>query len=334
LTKQEIDSGIENKSKEYPEGIPECGTDALRFCLLHYMVQSSINLDVKRVVGYREFCNKLWNILKFALSNFPSGFVAEKDGVSSQKLSLADKWILTRMSKLVTDTNKYYEEYKFGEMIQVLYDFWKKELADVYLEAIKPVMKGNDEEAKKAALNSLYICIDHGMKLLHPAMPYLTEELYQRLPHHPDNAFESITIAAFPKDLKSYEDENVEQKLDTLMATIKAIRSQMVALNVPPKSSPVVYIRAGNDDLKKMFENESIIVTTLAKLGEVHVIDSAAADPADCLKGYVNDDISFYVKVIGLVDPKLEINRLEKKYKQISQLAEKLIAKTKAPGYE
>lgn len=71
LTKQEIDSGIENKAREYPDGIPECGTDALRFCLLHYMVQSSINLDVKRVVGYREFCNKLWNIIKFALSNFP-----------------------------------------------------------------------------------------------------------------------------------------------------------------------------------------------------------------------------------------------------------------------
>lgn len=129
------------------------------------------------------------------------------------------------MSKLVDDTNKYYEEYKFGEMIQILFDFWKKELADVYLEAIKPVMKGNNEEAKKAALNTLYICIDHGMKLLHPAMPYLSEELYQRLPHHPANAFESITIAAFPKELKSYEDEKVEQKLDTLMATIKAIRS-------------------------------------------------------------------------------------------------------------
>mmetsp|Transcript_5923 Transcript_5923/g.7585 ORF Transcript_5923/g.7585 Transcript_5923/m.7585 type:complete len:276 (+) Transcript_5923:2369-3196(+) len=238
------------------------------------------------------------------------------------------------MSKLVDDTNKYYEEYKFGEMIQILFDFWKKELADVYLEAIKPVMKGNNEEAKKAALNTLYICIDHGMKLLHPAMPYLSEELYQRLPHHPANAFESITIAAFPKELKSYEDEKVEQKLDTLMATIKAIRSQMVALNVPPKSSPVVYIRAGNDDHKNMFESESIIVTTLAKLGEVHVIDTAAADPADCLKGFVNDEISFYVKVVGLIDPKLEINRLEKRVKQLSQLADKLIAKTKAPGYE
>lgn len=108
----------------------------------------------------------------------------------------------------------------------------------------------------------------------------------------------------------------------------------MVALNVPPKSSPVVYIRAGNDDHKNMFESESIIVTTLAKLGEVHVIDTAAADPADCLKGFVNDEISFYVKVVGLIDPKLEINRLEKRVKQLSQLADKLIAKTKAPGYE
>ncbi len=88
---------------KFPDGIPECGTDALRFTLLSYMVQSSINLDVARVVGYREFCNKLWNIVKFALNNFPGDFQPKPDGVSSitADLSLPDRWILTKVSKLI-----------------------------------------------------------------------------------------------------------------------------------------------------------------------------------------------------------------------------------------
>jgi valyl-tRNA synthetase len=101
LPESEIKKTATQKSKEFPNGIPECGTDALRFSLLNYMIQSSINLDVKRVVGYRNFCNKLWNINKFALSNFSADFEPEVSGVSGLKLSLSDKWILTRLSQLV-----------------------------------------------------------------------------------------------------------------------------------------------------------------------------------------------------------------------------------------
>ena len=124
------------------------------------MVTNAINLDVKRVVGYKEFCNKLWNINKFALGNFPEGFVPAKNGVEGMKLSLADKWILTKLSATISKTNEQFENYDFGYMMQGLYDFWKYQLADNYLEAVKPVMQGKDEKAKEAALNTLYICLD------------------------------------------------------------------------------------------------------------------------------------------------------------------------------
>lgn len=164
------------------------------------MVQSSINLDVKHVVGYREFCNKLWNIIKFGLSNFPADFKPRKNGVKGleKQLSLSDKWILTRLAQLVESTNANFENFRLGEMVNNLYDFWKKELAAVYLEALKPVMKGNDAKRKEAALNTLYICLDYGLKMLHPSMPFITEELFQRLPHDPATAPESICIAPFP----------------------------------------------------------------------------------------------------------------------------------------
>lgn len=145
-----------------------------------YMIQNSINLDVKRVEGYRMFCNKLWNVMKFAIEKFPPGFSPiESTHLQTLNLSLSDKWILTRLSKLIAQTNQNFEEYKLGEMAMGLYDFLKNELADVYIEAIKPVMKKDDKELDKiAALNTLYICLDASLKLLHPTMPYLTEELY------------------------------------------------------------------------------------------------------------------------------------------------------------
>lgn len=123
-------------------------------------------------------------------------------------LSLPDRWILTRLSNLITSTNKDFEEYRFGVMVNNLYDFWKKDLADVYLEAIKPVMRGEDANKKAAALNSLYIVLDSALRMLHPTMPFITEELFQRLPHVSGSVPESICLAAFPKELASYE--NVE----------------------------------------------------------------------------------------------------------------------------
>lgn len=107
LSQKEIDSSIADKTKKFPNGIPECGTDALRFTLMAEMMKSSINLDVSRVIGYKEFCNKLWNMIKFGLGNFPEGFQPKADGVASIKadLSLADKWILTRLSQLIESTN-------------------------------------------------------------------------------------------------------------------------------------------------------------------------------------------------------------------------------------
>ena len=127
-----------------------------------------------------------------------------------------DKWILTKLSKLIVVTNQRFENYDYGFMVQGLYDFWLKQLADYYIEAIKPVMKGNDDAAKKGVLNTLYICLDSGLRMLHPTMPYITEELFQRLPHRKNEVPESIVIAPFPETCASFEGENVEDRFNDL----------------------------------------------------------------------------------------------------------------------
>lgn len=221
LPEKEVKRATELKRAEFPDGITECGTDALRFGLLSYMVQSSINLDIKRVIFYRQFCNKLWNIIKFALSNFPADFTPE-ESLEGLKLSLVDQWMLTKLNGLIQQVNKNMEEYKFGESVLSLQEFWLKELSDIYIESIKPYVKGEDQEARKAALNTLFVVLDSGMRILHPFMPYVTEELFQRLPKT-EKTPESITIAEYPKGCVSFPE--TEAKISLLNQIVTAVRS-------------------------------------------------------------------------------------------------------------
>lgn len=217
------------------------------------------------------------------------------------------------MSQLITSTNERFEKYDFGYMVQGLYDFWLKELADFYIEAIKPVMKGNDADAKKAALNTLYICLDSALRMLHPTMPYLTEELFQRLPHIHGEAPESICIAPFPTSLVSFADEGVEAKMASLQLTVSKFRSQFAALNIAKNVSPSIYIRVSNADLNSAFSSQTDVFTSLIKSGDCKVISASDADPAGCVKNFINDDITIFVMVAGFVDIKLEMDRVTKR---------------------
>jgi valyl-tRNA synthetase len=143
-------------------------------------------------------------------------------------------------------------------MVNNLYDFWKKDLADVYLEAMKPVMKSDDVNKKTAALNSLYIVLDFALKMLHPTMPYITEELFQRLPHVQASAPDSICIAAFPTELESYQ--GVETQMHTLLETGKNLRSQLASLGVASNAKPTVAVKTTNAETYRMFIAEKDVL--------------------------------------------------------------------------
>lgn len=238
------------------------------------------------------------------------------------------------MSSLVKNTNAAFEDFKFGDMINGLYDFWRKELADVYLEALKPIMKDGTPEQKKAALNSLYLCLDYALKMLHPTMPFLTEELYQRLPHIPGTAADSICIATFPTECISFEQDGVNDQMGQLLATVKAFRSQLSALNVASNAKPSIVVGATNEDVAHMFRKESAVVGSLVKAGETLVLAPGQEPPAGCLKSFVSDDISIYVKVIGLIDIKLEMARINKRLTQLDGLKLGIHKKMDMPGYD
>jgi len=195
-------------------------------------------------------------------------------------------------------------------------------------------MKGDDEDAKKAALNTLYICLDYALKLLHPTMPYLTEELYQRLPHKTGTAADSICIAPFPETLVSFKADGVEETIKLLQEVNSRFRSQFAALNITAKSNAPVFIRCNDDKLKKEFTSQTPVVQSLIRSGETTVIGKDDKDPEGCLKVYVNENVQIYTKVVGLVDIKLEIDRIKKKNTALTTQKAALEKKMSLKGYE
>ncbi|CAG5125802.1 unnamed protein product, partial [Candidula unifasciata] len=188
---------------DYPNGIPECGVDALRFALVSYTAQGrDINLDVLRVQGYRFFCNKLWNATKFSLAALGDSFRPYPTLQVTGKESLMDQWILSRLSQAIRLCNQGIEAFDFPICTTAIYNFWLYELCDWYLEYLKPVLNGSNEEAKVISQNILFTCLDEGLKLLHPMMPFVTEELFQRLPRRSEKAPPSICVTPYPEENK------------------------------------------------------------------------------------------------------------------------------------
>lgn len=171
-------------------------------------------------------------------------------------------------------------------------------------------MKNGTDEQKKAAANTLYRCLDTALKLLHPTMPYLTEELYQRLPAHPKKA-DSITIAEFPQKIEAYPES--EELMKNIMMIIKGVRSQLGALNVPKNAKPHIMVRARTAEQVTLLKEEGILIETLVKAGKYEVLTETDAEPTGCVKTHLSEDFQSYINVVGLIDIKLELDRLTKR---------------------
>ena len=198
LDPREIEKAKAGQKQDYPNGIPECGSDAMRFTLCDYLTQArDINLDILRVQGYRFFCNKLWNATKFALMYFESDKKYQVLDSLTGSESNIDLWILSRLSHAIDVSDNAFKNYAFSAATQVCYAFWQSELCDNYLECLKPIFASNDEIKKATARRVLYTCLDLGLRLLSPFMPFITEELFQRLPRF-NTEVASICVAPFP----------------------------------------------------------------------------------------------------------------------------------------
>lgn len=335
LPANEVNKSIEEKKKEFPKGIPECGADALRLGLMSYLVQGkNINLDISRVISYRFFGNKLWNAVKFM------HYYCLKDGVrdftpveinKDTKLTYIDRWILNKLSRVIKTYDLSFENYNFGDATNAIYSFWQDNLCDIYVEAVKPVFTSNqvDADVKNISKNVLIKCIESGLKLLHPLMPFITEELYQRLPKELDA--ESICISKFPEVEENFIDDSLEKQADVLFDISHKILSILSQFQIN-KIKPNLCIHTEEVWLKELINNESVLLATLSRTSNVKIIEHKNDTLVDgWLVNVYNSSTDFYLDLKDLIDVNKEVERLNKNLKEKEKFKEEL--EKKISGY-
>lgn len=342
LPAKEVEKSKKDQAEDFPDGIPECGSDALRFGLLAYTVQGKdVNLDIKRVVGYRNFCNKLWNATRFALqfvSDFQPTDSMLDDLMKSGKMAIRDKFIISRLMVACETVNSNFREYKFGDAQQASYSFWIDDLCDVYLELIKPVVYDKSEanaDARWGAQASLWVCLEAGLRLLHPMIPFVTEELWQRLPGRgslgPDER-ESIMISEYPLCIDEYKNPKVEEGMEVIKKIIKSCRSLRASYQIKNKVLTNFYIKTATDE--DIVKAQSDDIKTLGQASTVNVNPAEADIPETIGIDVIDDQTTVLMDIKGLVDFEAEIKKLEKNLGKTLPSLENLEKKTNAPGYE
>lgn len=292
------------------------GTDAFRFTLAALAAQGrDIRLSESRIEGYRNFMNKIWNAARFALPYLDS---AEKlpsvEGLESP--SLPEQWILSRLNGTVREAREAIETYRFNDAAQVLYQFTWHEFCDWYIEATKIPLSGEDSVAAKRSAAVLRHVLDALMRLLHPFIPFITEEVASKIPSNGD----TIIKGPFPAANPSLDNAEAERKMGMLMGLISAVRNIRAEMNLPPaKQLPVIVLPSSAEEQSVVEQDRKLAVAlgrignlTLARPGEPVEVPRMSATA-------VIGEMRIFVPLEGIVDPDAEISRLEKELAKIEK---------------
>ena len=294
--------------------IDRYGTDAFRYTLAAFAAQGrDIKMSEKRVDGYRHFINKLWNAARFALMHLEQGY----QEINSQNLSLPDQWILSRLGQVTTGVAKALDSYRFNEAAGALYNFVWHEFCDWYLEAVKPALYDNlGPEAKEATRSVLWRVLRDTLILLHPFIPFVTEEIW----HHMPGTDGSIMKAEYPEyAFESAPSREPETKMGILMDVITGIRNVRGEMNIAPSLSLQVLVQAEDEQTREIIEAHRDLVINLARLNDL-TVENAGQKPKSSATTVVNN-AAVFVDLEGIIDFSKETRRLEK---EINTLAVEL----------
>ncbi|KAF8130592.1 tRNA synthetases class I-domain-containing protein [Boletus edulis] len=323
LDDKEIAKAIAGQKKDFPKGIPECGTDGLRFALCAYSGG-----------GYRKFCNKIFNATKFAMLKFEPDFVPVDSAKLTGDESLVEQWILHKLNYAAGEVNKCLEVRNFMAATTAVHNFWLYELCDVYIEAMKPMTDPSaDPKVRKSAQQTLHTCLDYGLRLLHPFMPFVTEELWQRLPRRSTD-FPSIMISRYPTFDMGFQLADAEEKFDLVFAALRTGRSLAASYNL--QSNIQLFIHVQSPEEKALFESQVPTISALTKgCSKLEVIQGSSSQiPAGCGSAVVSSTVVVYLQVQGLVNLEAEVAKCDKKIDLARLNLEKLYKVVSQPDYQ
>ena len=254
--------------------VADYGADALRFTLSILDVPGrDVPMDLERMAGYRAFGNKIWNAARFALSRVPAEARVQTE-IEAAGLAAPERWILARLSATAAEVDARFTDYRFDEACNRLYHFFWGELCDWYIELAKPALAGDAPRPRVGDV--LLTVLDRSLRLLHPVMPFLTEELWQRLPGRQAIHPETIVLAPYPERVPCWEDRRVETHMGALVEVVGRARGLRADLNVPPKETVRLHLASDDADLLAFLRRQATLVAAL-----VHSDGVADGEPAD-----------------------------------------------------
>jgi len=299
------------------------GTDAFRFTLAAFAAQGrDVKMSEKRVEGYRHFVNKLWNAARFALMHVEQGY----DNIDNEHLSLSDRWILSRLQRVTAATQEALDAYRFNDAASELYNFVWHEFCDWYLEAIKPALYGKKgEDQKRATLAVLWNTLHDTLILLHPFMPFVTEEIWHKLP----GTSGSIMKTAFPSrralDAGITRDKDAESQMTLLIDIISGVRNIRGEMNIAPSLEMEVLVQSDDLSTRETIDQHQDVIRNLAKLKSLAVTDSGNRPKSSATA--VIEGATIFVSLEGVIDFAKESDRLEKEINKLDTELAKVLKK-------
>ena len=287
------------------EIIEQYGADALRLTLVTGNAPGNdMRYSEKKIIASRNFANKVWNASRFMLMNIEK---ADLSNVSLADLTPADKWILSKANSLVKEVTDNMEKYDFGVAVAKLNDFIWEEFCDWYIEMVKPRLYNEEDTTKAAALFTLKKVLTISLKLLHPYMPFITEEIFCSL----QDEEESIMVSEWPVFEEKFDFKAEENEVEMIKNAVRNIRNLRADMNVPPSKKASVYVVSEKEEVRRVFEDSKVFFATLGYASEVHVQADKAGIAEDAVSTVIPDAV-IYMPFAELVDVEKEIARLEK----------------------
>ncbi len=318
--------------KHFPNGIPSFGTDALRFTFAALASNGrDIRFDLQRIEGYRNFCNKIWNAARYVLMQCEG----EDTGIDSGEmtLSLADRWILSELQRTIATVHEHIDKYRFDITAKAMYEFTWHEYCDWYLELSKPLLYSDtaSDAEKRGTRHTLVTVLETMLRLMHPVMPFITEEIWQQIKPLAGAEDETIMLAPYPEQDEEKIDADAERDIAWLKSLVLGVRKIRGEMSISPAKPLPILLANWHDEDRARFERNADFIKQLAKLESVEWLDDEndAPESAMALAG----EMKILIPLAGLIDRDAEIERLEKEIAKLRGNLEKTEARLNNPSF-
>lgn len=316
--------------KEFPEGIQSYGTDALRFTFASLASTGrDIRFDLARTEGYRNFCNKLWNAARYVLMNTENQDAGLAGGIC--EYTQVDHWIVSRLHQVIANTTQAIETYRFDLAAQVLYEFTWNEYCDWYLELTKVALQSDNEALQRGTRKTLLSVLENILRLLHPLMPFITEEIWQRVAPLVGISAETIMLQPYPQADETQINPTAIAETDWLMKFVLGVRQIRGEMNIAPGKPLPVLIQNGSEKDQLSLQQHRVYLEKLARLESIQWLANQETAPESAMA--LVGEMKILIPLAGLIDKEAELARLEKEMQKIHKELPRIVGKLNNPGF-